>query len=99
MRFLIALILLLSAGKAALAIDREACTISRYQLAVQWDRSAHVIGAPGKLQLRNDSNKPQKLATLQVSSSLAWNAIALDEKPVQWLGDNYTSDIRSEEHT
>ena len=47
----------------------------------------------GKLTLRNDSNKPQKLAALQVSSSLAWNSITLDDKPVQWLSDNYTSDI------
>lgn len=93
MRFLIALILVLSAGLPALAIDREAFTISRYQLEVQVDRSAHVIAVTGKLTLRNDSNQPQKLATLQVSSSLAWNAIALDDKPVQWLGDNYTSDI------
>ncbi len=93
MRFLIAIILLLSAGLPALAIDREAFTISRYQLEVQIDRSAHVIVVSGKVTLRNDSNKPQKLATLQVSSSLAWNAIALDDKPVQWLGDNYTSDI------
>ena len=89
------LLLLLGMATAlpALAIDREAFTISRYQLEVQVDRTAHVIVVTGKLTLRNDSNKPEKLATLQVSSSLAWNAIALDDKPVQWLGDNYTSDI------
>ncbi len=87
------LLLALATAPPALAIDREAFTISRYQLEVQVDRSAHVIAVTGKLTLRNDSNKPQKLATLQVSSSLAWNAIALDDKPVQWLGDNYTSDI------
>jgi hypothetical protein len=87
------LLLVLATLLPALAIDREAFTISRYQLEVQVDRSAHVIVVTGKLTLRNDSNKPQKLATLQVSSSLAWNAIALDDKPVQWLGDNYTSDI------
>ena len=93
MRPLIALILLLLAGPRALAIDREAFTISHYQLEVQVDRSAHVIAVTGKLTLRNDSAKPQKLVALQVSSSLAWNAIILDDKPVQWLGDNYTSDI------
>jgi hypothetical protein len=87
------LLLALATALPALAIDREAFTISRYQLEVQVDRTAHVIVVTGKLTLRNDSNKPQKLATLQVSSSLAWNAIALDDKPVQWLGDNYTSDI------
>ena len=93
MRLLIPLILFLSVGLPAAAIDREAFTISRYQLEVQVDRTAHVIAVTGKLTLRNDSNKPQKLATLQISSSLAWNAITLDDKPVQWLGDNYTSDV------
>ncbi len=77
----------------AFAVDREAFTITRYQLEVQVDRTAHVMAVTGKLTLRNDSTKPQKLVTLQVSSSLAWNGIALDGKPLQWLGDNYTSDI------
>ncbi len=77
----------------AFAIDREAFTITRYQLEVQVDRTAHVMAATGKLTLRNDSNQPQKLVTLQVSSSLAWNGVALDGKLLQWLGDNYTSDI------
>ncbi len=93
MRLLMAIMLLLTAVPPAFAIDREAFTISRYQLEVQVDRSTHVIAVTGKVTLRNDSSKPQKLATLQVSSSLAWNAIALDDKPVQWLGDNYSSDI------
>ncbi|HME32685.1 MAG TPA: hypothetical protein VKG65_08055, partial [Terriglobales bacterium] len=77
----------------ALAVDREAFTISRYQLEVQVDRSTHVVAATGKVTVRNDSNQPQKLVTLQVSSTLAWNVIMLDGKPLQWLGDNYTSDI------
>src|SRR5271157_5320307 len=75
------------------AVDREAFTIARYQLEVQVDRTAHVMAVSGRLTLRNDSTKPQKLVTLQVSSSLAWSGIALDGKPLQWLGDNYTSDI------
>src|SRR5271165_937871 len=93
MRFLITLILALSAGQSAFALDREAFTITRYQLEVQIDRTTHVMAVNGKLTLRNDSNKPQKLVTLQVSSSLAWNGVALDGKLLQWLGDNYTSDI------
>jgi hypothetical protein len=92
-RLTLLLLLGLATLHSALAIDREAFTISRYQLEVQIDRSAHVIAVTGTLALRNDSNKPQKLVTLQVSSSLAWNAIATEDKPVQWLGDNYTSDI------
>ena len=75
------------------AVDREAFTITRYQLEVQIDRTTHVMAVTGKLTLRNDSNQPQKLVTLQVSSSLAWNGIALEGKPLQWLGDNYTSDV------
>ena len=89
-------LLLLLAWASALparAIHREAFTISRYQLAVQVNCSAHVVAVTGKLTLRNDSAQPQKLIALQVSSSLAWNAIALDDQPLQWLGDNYTSDI------
>jgi len=77
----------------AFAVDREAFTITHYELEVQVDRATHVMAVTGKLTLRNDSNKPQKLVTLQVSSSLAWNGIALDGNLLQWLGDNYTSDI------
>jgi hypothetical protein len=75
------------------AVDRDPFTITRYELEVQVDRTTHVMAVNGKLTLRNDSNKPQKLVTLQVSSSLAWNGIALDGKLLQWLGENYTSDI------
>jgi hypothetical protein len=77
----------------AFAVDREAFTITRYQLEVQIDRTTHVMAVTGKLTARNDSNKPQKMVTLQVSSSLSWNGIALDGQPLQWLGDNYISDI------
>src|SRR5271157_3369618 len=93
MRFSIALLSLFALLLPAFAIDREAFTITRYQLEVQVDRTAHVMAVTGKLTLRNNSNQPQKLVTLQVSSSLAWNGVALDGKLLQWLGDNYTSDI------
>src|SRR5208337_4910037 len=93
MRFSLTLISLFALLLPAFAIDREAFTCTRYQLEVQVDRTTHVMAVTGKLTLRNDSNQPQKQVTLQVSSSLAWNAIALDGKPLQWLGDNYTSDI------
>jgi hypothetical protein len=78
---------------SALAIDREAFTVTRYQLEAQVDRASHVMAVTGTLTLRNDSNAPQKVVTLQVTSSFAWNSITLDDKPVQWLSDNYTSDI------
>ena len=78
---------------SAHALDRQAFTITRYQLEVQIDRATHVMAVTGKLTLRNDSKGPEKVVALQVSSSLAWNSIALDDKPLPWLGENYTSDI------
>ena len=87
------IIVVLFVCSLAHAIDRDAFTITRYQLEVQIDRATHVMAVTGKLTLRNDSKNPEKNIALQVSSSLAWNSITLDDKPVQWLGENYTSDI------
>ncbi len=92
-RWLVLVSFCLGAMASAAAIDREAFTITRYQLEVQVDRRSHVMAVNGKLTLRNDSAKPQRIAALQVSSSLAWNSITLEGKPLQWLSDNYTSDI------
>ena len=78
---------------SAAALDREAFTITRYQLEVQIDRASHVMAVTGQLTLRNDSKLPQKNVVLQVSSSLSWNGIVLDGKPVEWIGNDYTSDI------
>jgi hypothetical protein len=82
-----------SAIAQAYALDREAFTITRYQLEVQVDRPAHALAVTGKLTLRNDSRAPQKNLALQISSSLAWNSIMLGDKPLAWLGENYTADI------
>ena len=84
---------LFAAASSAAAIDREAFTITRYALEVQVDRTSHVMAVTGNLSLRNDSKTPQKIVSLQISSSLDWNSITLDDKPLQWLSDNYTSDI------
>ena len=93
MRLFVVLIFALLVSPQARAIDREAFTLTRYQLEVQVDRHSHVMAVTGKLTLRNDSKQPQKIIALQVSSSLAWNSITLDGKPLQWLSDDYTSDI------
>jgi hypothetical protein len=78
---------------SAAALDREAFTITRYQLEVQIDRTSHVMAVTGQLTMRNDSQSPQKNVTLQVSSSLSWNGIVVDRKPIEWIGNEYTSDI------
>ena len=92
-RLLVVLFVLAAAAVSSPALDRRAFTITHYQLEVQIDRTAHVMAVTGKVTLRNDSRLPQKNVALQVSSSLAWNAILLDDKPPQYLGENYTSDI------
>ena len=78
---------------AATALDRQAFTVTRYQLDMQIDRASHVMAVTGRLTLRNDSKLPQKNVALQVSSSLSWNGIAYNANPVEWIGDDYTSDI------
>jgi len=75
------------------ALDREAFTVTHYQLDVQIDRASHVMAVTGRLTMRNDSKSPQKHVVLQVSSSLSWNGIAFNGKPVEWIGNDYTSDI------
>ena len=93
MKRCLTLILLSLAACSAAATDREAFTVTHYQLDVQIDRASHVMAVTGRLTLRNDSKSPQKVLPLQVSSSLTWNGIALDRKPVEWIGNDYTSDI------
>jgi hypothetical protein len=88
-----ALLLALFAVSPMIALDREAFTVTRYQLEVQIDRVSHVMAVTGRLTLRNGSHSPQKNVTLQVTSSLAWNGIVLDGKPVEWIRNPYTSDI------
>ena len=75
------------------AVDREAFTATRYRLDVQIDRASHVMAVTGRVTLRNDSKSPQKNVVLQVSSSLSWNGIAYNGNPLEWIGDDYTSDI------
>ncbi len=90
--FALVLVCLALAGTAA-ALDREAFIVTHYQLEVQIDRASHVMAVTGRLSLRNDSKSAQKNVALQVSSSLTWNGIALDNQPLEWIGNTYTSDI------
>ena len=93
MKLCLVAVWLIAAALSAAAIDRNAFTTTRYDLTVQLDRASHVMAVTGTIALRNDAKEPQKVIALQVTSSFAWNSITLDDKPVQWLSDNYTSDI------
>src|SRR5208283_1961075 len=93
MKFLLLICVLLGFASAAWALDREAFTIAKYDLAISLEPAQQRLGARGKITLRNDSTHPQKIAALQISSSLNWRSIRVDGKAVQFVSQHYTSDI------
>jgi hypothetical protein len=78
---------------SVLALDREAFTFTKYDLEVRLEPEQQRLGARGKMTLRNDSAQPQKVAVLQISSSLSWRSIKIDGKPVQFVSQPFASDI------
>jgi hypothetical protein len=93
MKFFLVLCTLCGLGSSAVGLDREAFTITKYDLEIRLDPQQHRLGARGKVTLRNDSALPQKNAVLQISSSLTWHSIKIDGKPVQFVSQSYVSDI------
>src|SRR5271166_5642159 len=93
MRLLCVLCVLCGSSLFTLALDREAFTIARYDLEVRLEPDQQRLGARGKITLRNDSGRPQKIAALQISSSLNWRSIQVNGKAVQYLTQPYQSDI------
>jgi hypothetical protein len=77
----------------AFSVDREAFTFTNYDLNVRVDPAQQRLGVRGKITLRNDSATLQKIAVLQISSSLDWRSITSDGKPLQFVMQPYTSDI------
>jgi hypothetical protein len=75
------------------ALDREAFTFTNYDLNVQIEPEQQRLGVRGRITLRNDSQMPQKIAVLQISSSLDWRSIKAGDKPLQFVSQPYTSDI------
>jgi hypothetical protein len=93
MKFFCVLCFLCGLSSAALALDREAFTIAKYDLEIRLEPEQQRLGARGKITLRNDTSHPQKIAALQISSSLNWRSIRVGGKPVQFVSQPYTSDI------
>jgi len=93
MKLLCVLCFLCGSSFFAAALDREAFTITRYDLEIQLEPQQQRLGARGKITLRNDSTLPQKVAALQISSSLSWRSIRVDGKPVQYVSQPFMSDI------
>ncbi|HSY93536.1 MAG TPA: hypothetical protein VK812_19410 [Candidatus Binatus sp.] len=76
-----------------LALDREAFSITNYDLTLQIEPEQHRLGVRGKITLHNDSSIAQKIAVLQISSSLDWRSVKAGDKAVQFVTQPYTSDI------
>src|ERR1700716_4289743 len=93
MKFFCVLCVLCGFASTAWALEREAFTIAKYDLEIRLEPEQQRLGARGKITLRNDSMHPQKVAPLQISSSLNWRSIRVDGKTVQFVSQPYTSDI------
>jgi len=75
------------------SLDREAFTFTQYDLTLTVEPDQHRLGVRGRVTLRNDSQIPQKIAVLQISSSLAWRSIKSSDKHLQFVDQPFTSDI------
>ena len=83
----------LCGASSSFSLDREAFSITNYDLQLQIEPEQHRLGARGKVTLRNDTATPQKIAVLQVSSSLDWRLIRAGDKTLQFVTQPLTSDI------
>jgi len=92
-RFLLYLCVLCASVVNVFALDREAFTFTNYDLEVRVEPDQQRLGVRGKITLRNDSSAPQKIAVLQISSSLDWRSIEAAGQPLQFVSQTYTSDI------
>lgn len=90
---LVFFICLLGGGISAVALDREAFSITSYDLQLQLEPEQHRLGVRGKITLRNDTATPVNVAVLQISSSLNWRSIKAAGKPVQFVTQPFASDI------
>ncbi|HXJ90990.1 MAG TPA: hypothetical protein VMS18_29550 [Candidatus Binatia bacterium] len=87
------LLCILCGASLCFSLDREAFSITNYDLNLQIEPEQHRLGARGKITLRNETGTPQKIAVLQISSSLDWRSIKAGDRAVQFVRQPYTSDI------
>jgi hypothetical protein len=90
---LISLSLLCISQARCSSLDREAFSVTNYDLNVRIEPAQQRLAVRGKITLRNDSQTPQKIAVLQISSSLDWRSIRAGDKAVEFVSQLYTSDI------
>src|SRR4051794_39445626 len=93
MKLLCVLCVLCGLSISSSALDREAFTFTHYKLTVHVEPEQKRLAVRGMITLRNDSSVPQKKLSLQISSSLSWRSIRMDDKPLEFVSQSYTSDI------
>jgi hypothetical protein len=93
MKYLSILCVLFVSVGSCFSLDREAFTLTKYDLDVQVEPSQQRLAVRGTVTLRNDSATPQRNATLQISSSLTWRSVQAEGKPLQFVSQPYVSDI------
>src|SRR5215467_9017700 len=93
MRFLCVLCVLCGLRVSSFALDRHAFTFTHYDLNARIEPEQQRLAVRGKIALRNDSDTVQKNAVLQISSTLSWLSIQHEGKPVEFVSQQYTSDI------
>jgi hypothetical protein len=84
--------ILCACAVSAFCLDREAFTITRYDLDARVEPELQRLAVRGRLELRNDSSSAQKHAVLQISSSLSWRSIESGGKPLQFVSQPFESD-------
>jgi hypothetical protein len=85
--------ILCASGLQGFALDREAFSVTNYDLNVRIEPWQQRLAVRGKITLRNDTAAAQKFAVLQISSSLDWRSIKAGDKPLDFVSQMYTSDI------
>jgi hypothetical protein len=93
MKFVCVLCAFCALAVPAVAIDREAFTFTKYDLQVRVEPEQQRLAVRGKISVRDDSASPQKIITLQISSTLDWRSIKIAGKPVDFTTHPYASDI------
>ena len=87
------LALLLLFALPLLAVDRSAFTFTNYNLRASVRPDQRALDVQGTIEVRNDSAAPQSAIPLQISSSLKWLAVSINDEQPSWISQVYTSDI------
>ena len=74
-------------------LDRNGFTFLNWNLNLRIEPASESLFARGKVTLRNDSERPQNHASLQISSSLHWASIRLNGAVLPFSTEQIRSDL------